>query len=69
MVHGGLGLFMAWTVCPCYLASCSLCLPLAARPLLPPGKPLDPNSAAARAYGLKPDLFHRELLEHIGLGD
>jgi protein MYSM1 len=23
------------------------------------GKPLDPNSAAARAYGLKPDLFQR----------
>lgn len=24
------------------------------------GKALDPNSAAARAYGLKPDLFARE---------
>ena len=27
---------------------------------LPAGKSLDPNSAAARAYGLKPDLFARE---------
>lgn len=26
----------------------------------PAGKALDPNSAAARAYGLKPDLFARE---------
>lgn len=29
------------------------------------GKPLDPNSAAARAYGLRPDAFKRELLHCI----